>query len=80
MRAAAHEVRRAHHRRDAARVRRFGRRVRRRKLGARDALPRRLLDVLTPEERATLAVALPKIGRESECIAIVGWQRLLDGA
>ncbi len=46
MRAAAHEVRRAHHRRDAARVRRFGRRVRRRKLGERDALPRRLLDVL----------------------------------
>lgn len=44
------------------------------------AVERRLLDVLTPEERATLAVALPKIGRESERIAIVGWQRLLDGA
>lgn len=44
------------------------------------AVERRLLDVLTPEERATLAAALPKIGRESERIAIVGWQRLLDGA
>ncbi|EDU07385.1 transcriptional regulator, MarR family [Burkholderia pseudomallei 1655] len=44
------------------------------------AVERRLLDVLPPEERATLAVALPKIGRESERIAIVGWQRLLDGA
>ncbi|ABM50019.1 transcriptional regulator, MarR family [Burkholderia mallei SAVP1] len=43
------------------------------------AVERRLLDVLTPEERATLAAALPKIGRESERIAIVGWQRLLDG-
>ncbi len=44
------------------------------------AVERGLLDVLTPEARATLAGALPKIGRESERIAIVGWQRLLDGA
>ncbi|AGK46179.1 marR family protein [Burkholderia thailandensis MSMB121] len=42
------------------------------------AAEQRMLDVLTPGERAMLDAALLKIGRESERIAIVGWRRLLD--
>ncbi|AIO67784.1 MarR family winged helix-turn-helix transcriptional regulator [Burkholderia oklahomensis] len=42
------------------------------------AAEKRMLDVLTPEQCALLRDTLPKIGRESERLAIVGWQRLLD--